>query len=98
MTYTQTKPIRRRGSKTAVERHVYSGPMGDGYIDIEYRIQGGFVQRREFEHHGPEDRKLRTGWKFEKRPHLISVPEDETVRRVIDEDISYEDALKPRVR
>ena len=37
------------------ERHVYNGPLGEGYIDIEYKEVDGKMMVKET-HYGPENR------------------------------------------
>lgn len=39
------------------ERHTYSGPLGDGYIDYDYKINGADKLMVKADHFGPEARE-----------------------------------------
>lgn len=66
------------------ERHVYSGPKGDGYIDYEYRMNNGKLEVKAT-HNGPELRNLKTDWTVIENSTIEEQVQISTESKVIDE-------------
>ena len=66
------------------ETHVYSGPLGDGYIEYEYRMVGDAIERKA-NHVGPENRVFPSGWNEVGDLDTTEVQQTGTVEEDIDE-------------
>ena len=73
--YNQIFPTKL--NDTVIERHVYTGQLGEGFIDIEYRISGQKLEVK-FDHHGPEQRNIVNEWKEIKEKTIPAVTDPDT--------------------
>lgn len=89
MAFDQVWPTKQPDG-TVFERHVYSGPQGDGFIDIVYQQNGADLEVK-YDHHGPEQRNLPAAF--------VKIDETKTkalVRDVIEDKVTWteDDGIK----
>lgn len=89
------KKAKKEQDNIVRETHVYSGPLGEGYIDYEYRAVGEKLEVRA-SHVGPETRVVPLSWtEIEDRTEIVK-QETSKESKQIDEVIEVIDATDPK--